>query len=313
MSISRRSVIKAAGATVAATAVGASPVAAGVRVITRDREQQQGESVKLDLKFAVKYYMVKEDLPLAGKMSLLRELGFDGFELDSPNGFNPDEVIAAREKSGLPIHGVVDSVHWNDRLSSPDAAQRAKGLAALKTAIRDSKAYGGSSVLLVPGRVTGPDESHQHVWDRSIAAIREALPLAAELGIHILIENVWNGFCYEHDGPADQTAETFAAYIDAINSPWVGAYLDLGNHQKYGSVPAWIRTLGKRIVKLDVKDWGVANGWARIGDGDVDWSGVREALAEIGYTGWCTAEVGAGDAQHLREVKQRMDRVLRNR
>lgn len=312
MSISRRSAIKVAGASVAASALGL-PATHGETAAARKRSLQQGDSVTLDLKFAVKYYMVKEELSLVDKMHLLREIGFDGFELDSPNGFDREEVIKARKESRLPIHGVVDSVHWNDRLSSPDAAQRAKGLDALKTAIRDSKAYGGSSVLLVPGRVTGEEETQQHVWDRSIAAIRQALPLAAELGIHILIENVWNGFCYEHDGPANQSAEQLAAYLDAINSPWVGAYLDLGNHQKYGSVPEWIRTLNKRIVKLDVKDWGIENGWARIGDGDVDWAGVREALAEIGYTGWCTAEVGAGDAQHLREVKERMDRVLRNK
>jgi hexulose-6-phosphate isomerase len=129
--------------------------------------------------------------------------------------------------------------------------------------------------------------------------------------VRILIENVWNGFCYVHDGPADQTAEQLKAYLDAIDSPWVGSYFDIGNHRKYGDPAAWIRTLGRHVVKLDVKDWGVANGWAKIGDGDVPWADVRAALDAIGFTGWATAEVEGGDKARLAEIRERMGRVLR--
>jgi hexulose-6-phosphate isomerase len=265
----------------------------------------------LILKKAVKFDMVAVDAPIVEKFKLLRRLGFDGVEMNSPSSLSRAEVIDARDESGLPIHGVVDSVHWHSRLSDPDEAVRAEGLRALETAIRDSKAYGGSSVLLVPGRVADAErENHDQVWSRSIREIRKMLPLAAELGIHILIENVWNGFCYDHDGASNQSADRLAAYLDEIGSPWVGSYLDLGNHRKYADVETWIRTLGRRIVKLDVKDWSRANGWTKIGDGDVNWPGVREALAEIGYTGWCTAEVGGGGADRLAEIKGRMDEVL---
>jgi len=37
---------------------------------------------------------------------------------------------------------------------------------------------------------------------------------------------------------------------------------------------------------------------------------VRQALAEIGYTGWCTAEVSGGGRDVLADIAQRMDRVL---
>ena len=117
--------------------------------------------------------------------------------------------------------------------------------------------------------------------------------------------------CYQHGGPEDQTAETLRDYLDAIGSPWVGSYFDIGNHQKYGRPADWIRTLGHRIVKLDVKDWGKSNGFCKIGDGDVDWDDVRAALSEVGYTGWATAEVGGGDATRLAEVHANMTRCLR--
>ena len=85
--------------------------------------------------------------------------------------------------------------HWDVRLSSPDAAERQQGVAILEQALRDAKSFGGFSVLLVPGRVSGPDENHDHVWQRSIVEIRKVLPLASKLGVRVLIENVWNGFC----------------------------------------------------------------------------------------------------------------------
>jgi hexulose-6-phosphate isomerase len=264
----------------------------------------------LPLKFAVKFGMVGIDGSVLDKFELLRELGFDGVELDSPSQLHRDEVLRARDKSGLPIHGVVDSIHWNVRLSSPDAAVRERGRAGLETAIRDAKAYGGSSVLLVPGRV-GQDESHEQVWERSIAEIRNVLPLAAELGIRILIENVWNGFCYQHDGPGKQSPDQLVAYLDEIASPWVGSYFDIGNHRKYADVAAWIRALAHRIVKLDVKDWGEKGGFGPIGEGDVPWPEVRAALAEIGFTGWATAEVTGGGREQLAAIRQQMDRVLR--
>ena len=43
--------------------------------------------------------------------------------------------------------------------------------------------------------------------------------------------------------------------------------------------------MGKRIVKLDIKDWSTSKGFCKIGKGDVDWSEVRKALLEIGFRG----------------------------
>ncbi len=260
---------------------------------------------------SVKIGMVAEEGPARKKFRTLKQLGFDGIELSSPGGLDKREARAASREVGLPIHGVVNSTHWQTRLSDPDAAVRDEALRSLQTSLRDARRVGGSSVLLVPGKVTDAEhENHDQVWARSIEQIRKALPLASRLGVRILVENVWNGFCYDHDGPADQTAQRLAAYIDEIASPWVGVYFDIGNHQKYGQPQQWIRTLGTRIVKLDVKDWSRRDGFTDIGQGDVDWPAVRRALTDIGFTGWATAEVGGGDRDRLAVVAGQMDRVL---
>jgi hexulose-6-phosphate isomerase len=164
-------------------------------------------------------------------------------------------------------------------------------------------------VLVVPG-VVDAKTNHDDACSRSIEQIRKALPLAAQLGVHVLIENVWNRMFYTEDGGNAQSAEKLAAYIDQIGSPWVGSYFDIGNHQRFGKPAEWIRTLGKRIVKLDCKDWSVKGGFGKIGEGEIDWPDVRKALTEIGYTGWATAEVQGGDRAACGEILGQMKKYL---
>jgi L-ribulose-5-phosphate 3-epimerase len=304
--LTRRRFLELSGAALAASAIRSAPAAAGDALEAASSGEHRGRIYK-----SIKFGMFNEPLSIREKFQLLKEMGYDGVELNSPGGENKKEALEASLALDFPIHGVVDSIHWNVRLSDPDPAVRARGLEGLLTAIRETSFVRGSAVLLVPGKVGHPqEENHEQVWERSIAEIRKALPLAARLGIHILIENVWNGFCYTHDGPDNQTADLLARYIDEINSPWAGVYFDIGNHQKYGKPAEWIRTLGRRIVKCDVKDWGKKSGFSRIGEGDVDWPAVRKALAEIGFTGWVTAEVESGDRKRMKDIGERMDKVL---
>jgi len=280
---------------------GTLATAAGLFRASADHDGGPKNKILLSLKCG----MCGDGKTLEEKFRLLKELGYDGVELDSPGGQNKEEARKASQKVGFPTHGVVDSFHWGATLSDPSEEKRQKGLEGLLTAIRESDAIGGASVLLVPA-VVNKTVTEQQAWDRSIGQIRKALPLAAKLGVHILIENVWDRFLYDHDGANNQTADKLVKYLDEIGSPWVGSYFDIGNHQKYGKPAEWIRTLGKRIVKLDVKDWGVKTGWAKIGAGDVDWADVRKALAETRFTGWVTAEVGGGNRARCAEILANM-------
>jgi L-ribulose-5-phosphate 3-epimerase len=267
----------------------------------------RNDSLQGRLYKTLKIGMVNLPGSLTDKFTVLKEVGFDGVEMDSP-GMDVEATRRAIAESGLPVDGTVCSTHWNVRHSDPNPETRAKALADLQKAIRDTHAVGGHTVLLVVGH--GNDGSEREVWDRSIANIRLALPLAAKLGIYIAVENVWNHFLYQHDGPDDQSAEPLRDYIDELNSPWVGVQFDIGNHQKYSKPAQWIHTLGRRIVKLDAKDWGVEAGWAKIGEGDVDWPAVRQALLDIGFSGWAAAEVAGGGRERLAEISRNMDRVF---
>jgi hexulose-6-phosphate isomerase len=250
-------------------------------------------------------------ISLPGKAGLVERFraakaaGFDGVEMDFP-GADVAETKRAIAESGLPVDGSVCSGHWEVRHTSPDAATRAKALASLLQAIRDTHAVGGHSVLLVAGK--GSDGPEAEIWPRSVENIAKAIPLAGELGVQILIENVWNQFLYDHEGGADQTADKFVRYVDDFRSPWVGMQFDIGNHWKYGSMGDWIRALGRRVLKLDVKGFSRAEGkFTPIGAGDIDYADVRKALREINFHGWLAAEVAGGDQAYLRGVAGEMD------
>ena len=256
----------------------------------------------------LKIGMIKGNGGLTEKFKTAKEAGFLGVEMNAP-GVDVEEVKKAIAESGLPVDGSVCSSHWKVRHTSPDAATRAEALETLRQALRDTRAMGGHSVLLVAGK--GEDGPEQEIWDRSVENISKALPVAAEVGVTILIENVWNQFCYDHEGGSDQRADKFVKYVDAFNSPWVGMHFDIGNHWKYGSMGDWIRQLGHRVRKLDVKGSSRAQGkFTPIGEGDIDYADVRKALHEINYYGWLAAEVAGGDLQALTKVSQEMDQAF---
>ncbi len=256
----------------------------------------------------LKIGMVGVQGSLADRFRAAQAAGFDGIELNAP-GFDVDEAKAASEEAGLPIDGTVNATHWKIRHTDPDPAQRARALESLQEGIRATAAVGGDTILLVAGH--GQDGEPAEIFDRAVENIRPALPLAAELGVKIAIENVWNQFLYTHNGPADQTAEMHARFVDAFDSPWVGMQYDIGNHWKYGDPAAWIRTLGKRIIKLDAKGFSRADDrFTKIGEGDLPWASVREALQAIGFQGWVAAEVGGGGPDRLAEISQNLDEHL---
>lgn len=261
------------------------------------------EHRKVKLRKAVKFDMIKAK-SIMESFELAKKCGFTGVEANSPSTLNREEMLKGRDKTGVVIHGVIDSVHWNKRLSDPNPDVRAEGLEAFKTALNDSKFYGADTCLLVPGAVKDKDnENYEQCWERSTAEIKKVIPLAEQLGVKIAIEVVWNNFL--------TTPEMLIKYVDQFNSPWVGAYFDCSNMIKYGVPPAeWIRRLGKRMLKLDFKGYHLEKKWVGIGEGSENWPEVLKACEEVGYNTWATAEVKGGGEQELMDISKRMDAIL---
>ncbi len=262
------------------------------------------------IKKSLKYSMVEENMPIADHFMMLRDIGFDGVEMDSPSDLNIDEVLRAKEKSGLEIPGVINAMHWKAPLSDPNPEVRARCRKATEIALRDCKAYGGTTVLLVPG-VVNDKISYQDAYQRSQEEIRKILPVAEETGIKIAFENVWNNFLLS---PLEA-----ARYVDQFDHPMVGWYFDVGNVVRYGWPEHWIQVLGKRILKIDIKEYsrkkqtdeGIWKGFdVELLEGDCNWPEVNKALEKIGYSGWASAEVKGGGRERLAFISQKMDAIF---
>lgn len=302
--LNRREFVKAGAGILAAAAVLPSAFGAEEKAVTPSKR-----GIRKGIMFAT----VPGGGSLMDKFKMIRDAGFDGVE--PMGGLDRDEVLKARDATGLQIPSVCDSAHWLKTLSDPNPTARAVGLEGLKTALQDSKAYGGSSVLLVPGTVN-KDVSYADAYERSQVEIRKAIPLAEDLGVKIAIENVWNHFLLS---PLEA-----ARYVDELKSDAVGWHFDVGNIIAWGWPEQWIRILGKRIQKLHIKEYsrakrdkeGLAKGFqVDYQEGDNNWPVVMKALDEIGYRGWAIAEPayhppGLDDAGFLKNVSEKVGKIL---
>ena len=262
----------------------------------------------LSLKKGLVLDMVPRALSYADRFKMARDAGFDVVQAPTtPDQREAEEMKSAADSAGIRIDSVMNMDHWKYPLSSADPAVVEKSLDGMRVSLHNAKLWGSDAVLLVPA-VLDPQTSYRDAWSRSQEQIRKLLPLAEELKIIIAIEEVWNKFLLS---PLEMVS-----YIDEFHSPWIQAWFDVGNVMFYGYPQDWIRTLGKRTVKVHLKDFkrrddGYA--WVNLGDGDVDWSAVRAAFSDVGYSGSVIAELHSGEAAYLAGVSHRIDRLLLSR
>jgi L-ribulose-5-phosphate 3-epimerase len=263
------------------------------------------QAARLPIRKGIYVSMLPRSLSYAERFKLAREVGFEEVECGTvTEAGQAQEIRTAAQTAGLRIHSVMNQAHWKFPLSSSDPKVIAESLKGMETSLENAHLWGADTVLLVPA-VVSPQTRYADAWTRSQQHIRKLIPLAEKLKVIIGLENVWNKFLLS---PLE-----FARYVDEFASPWVRAYLDVGNMVLFGYPQDWIRTLGKRIVKLHLKDFRFKSRLAEfvpLREGDIDWVEVHKALAEIGYSGTATVELPGGDEAYLREVSRRVDLIL---
>jgi hexulose-6-phosphate isomerase len=237
------------------------------------------------------------------RFKALKAAGFEGVEPLSH--MDQDEVMKALDETGLQCASVCCNTHWAKPLSDPNPSTRETGLEGLKQALKDAKRWGATSVLLVPG-VARNGVTYEQCFERSVAEVKKALPLAEDLGVKIAIENVWNDFITEPKQAVN--------YMDALNSQMVGWHFDIGNVIRYAPPETWIPVLGKRILKLHIKEFGKEKKFSvKFFQGDNNWPAIMAALDKVGYSGWGISEQPGDqtkDAESLKAFSQDMDRIF---
>src|SRR2546423_13229515 len=199
------------------------------------------------IKKGLVFDMASDKQSYADRFKLVRDTGFEVVQaLTEPDQHKAEEMKEAADAANIRIDSVMNVDHWQYPLSSSDPAVVEKSLSGMRTSLQNAKLWGSDVVLLVPA-VVNAQTSYCDAWTRSQQQIRKLFPLASELQVVIGIEEVWNKFLLR---PLEMQR-----YITEFNSPWIKAWFDTGNVLLYGYPQDWIRTLGKSIVKLHVKDF----------------------------------------------------------
>lgn len=257
---------------------------------------------------AINGFAFPSEMPLADALRAARSAGFSGFEIgmslgDSidadPTGLRCTEIARAAADLGLQLTGLACGAWMQVNYASPAAADRTAACDLTLRLLDRAAALGAGAILVIPAVVgraddASPRTSYADALHRALDALLSLRHEAESRRVAIGIENVWNKFLLS---PVE-----FAKFLDEVNSPWVGAYFDIGNVMPFGYPQDWIATLGRRIVRVHVKDYDLSKpgraGFCPLGEGSVDWSEVVRALHIAGYTGPLTFE-GRGDAADI--------------
>ena len=258
------------------------------------------------MKISASYWMFPGGLegqcPIDQAMQQAKDLGFQAIELCTASAgvlthqttqAQYEDIAAAAQKIGLEISSVASGESWTCSPSANDPAVRQRIIDFTCKSLRVAHWLGTDAYLFVPGAVEvfflpeGEIIPYQTCYQRAHDAVAQIADTAAEVQVALGVENVWNKFLLS---PLEMRA-----FIDSFNSPWIGAYFDVGNVLLTGYPEDWIRILGSRIKRVHIKDFsktiGTFEGFGDLLEGDVNFDAVKQALAEIGYDGYVTAEL----------------------
>jgi sugar phosphate isomerase/epimerase len=212
--------------------------------------------------------------------------GFDAIEIITKTGLNGEHLPYTNEqkqafKDALEINGIMLSSICIG--SSRDYGLVDYGIAGKEKVIQDfrdvilSAKELGAGVVLVSffGKNKIKEKDDQ---SRIIKNIRELIPLAEECRIILALEMTLS-------------PEMMVDMLDSIDSQCAGIYYDIGNMTAGGFDNAdVIRELGGFISAVHIKDRVIGDGGKRLGEGDVDFEAVKDALEDIGYDQVLTLE-----------------------
>ena len=215
----------------------------------------------------------------AGKMVLLKEFGYDFFELplthDEIASLAPDaadEWRAAIERAGLPI--LATSMGHFGGFAALPLAEQAEVAGHARSLVRLSRAIGADTLLLATHETGEPDELAA-IYRRSLLPVAEE---AAEAGIILALEHV-----------RPYKPHALAALVRALDHPAIRIYFDIGNCLTVGESPIeQAQICAPMTAQLHLK------GGPTTPLAAMPLAPVREILAAAGFRGRACLEIPSG-------------------
>jgi len=222
----------------------------------------------------------KDALVMAG------EIGFDGVELTVNSAEEVDklvlppgrdEVLAWCEEANCAVSSLSVGIFSKYSFAMPDVNMD-KSVQFVSNCLRACSGLNGAGVLFAYFDRVNIDVSPREEA-AFIKGFSRCAPVAQMLKVHAALETTFS-------------VEQLQRIVDAVNSPYVGVYVDVANALHYGHEPVDMLTrLGKRTSMIHIKD----KGGDLLGEGEVNWDGCIKAIRRIGYDGWLVLETKATD------------------
>ena len=238
------------------------------------------------MRFGANTFIFRSPFSTDTDLDLIPKLKGMGFDLIEVAVEDPALVDVPSLKKALEEHdlGVVTCGAFGPgrNISSLDPTERAAAREYLVWMI-DAAAELGSDVVAGPmysavGKARLEDEEDRaREWQLAVDGLKEMSAYAGEKGVKLAFEPL-NRFETDLVNIVDQGLKL----IDDVGSPYLGFHLDTFHmHLEEKDSAAAVRKAGDRIFHFHAceNDRGVP------GTGQVDWEGVFEALAEVGYEG----------------------------
>ena len=215
-----------------------------------------------------------------------------------PQGRELTDFRARLEARGLD-QGTVHAPLTRNVLRAPEEDWRREKVAVLASYIRFTAAIGAASTIVhpVPNPIFVPDADHPEIPGRIRDAVHRSLdelvPVAAESGVRILLENLPYDCAYPFRG-----MQELRPLVDAYPEQALGLVIDTGHAWTARNDPAGeILTAGPRLWGTHLQDVDFDdpqdNHWPPT-HGGLDWESIRAAMGQVGYAGQWTFEVAAG-------------------
>jgi D-psicose/D-tagatose/L-ribulose 3-epimerase len=236
--------------------------------------------------------LTDEYLPLIGA---LRRLGYDGVEvpLSSGNSCDYRRIRQVLDDEGMACTTIINVGADRDTVS-PDPVVRRAALDELTFGIETS-ALLGSDVMAGPYQCAyahftgaGPTETE---LEHSAEVLRRAAEIAAPAGVRLAAE-----FLNRHESYLINTMAAGADLARRVDHPAFGILYDTHHaHAEENDVGAAVRDHAEYIHHVQFSE----NNRGSLGRGQVDWAATVQALRDVGYDGWVSAEAFAADVPGL--------------
>jgi D-psicose/D-tagatose/L-ribulose 3-epimerase len=216
----------------------------------------------------------------------LKQAGFDSIEVPifRPHDFAASAIRRSAESNGLELTAV-SVLTGGTNLISEDGDVRKRTVAHMKDCIAAVSEAGlrimagplYSPVGYLPGRRRTSDE-----WSWAVDGYQQLGDTLKKHGVTIAVEPLNRFETYFLNTAADAVA-----FADQVNHPNVGLLIDtFHSNIEEKDVPDAYRTAARHLKHVHTCE----NDRGTPGSGHIDWTGVFQALREIGYDGNLTIE-----------------------